>query len=70
MPTALKHFNISVQALKYISIISLSLVIALMGSNSNIGIYITYILALAISCMYFDAAISVWLLPYFSGLTM
>ena len=26
-----------------------------MGSNSNIGIYITYILALAISCMYFDA---------------
>ena len=55
MPTALKHFNISVQALKYISIISLSLVIALMGSNSNIGIYITYILALAISCMYFDA---------------
>lgn len=55
MPTALKHFNISVKALKYISIISLSLVIALMGSNSNIGIYITYILALAISCMYFDA---------------
>ena len=55
MPTALKHFNISVQALKYISIISLSLVIALMGSNSNIGIYITYILALAISCMYCDA---------------
>ena len=55
MPTALKHFNISVAALKYISIISLSLVIALMGSNSNIGIYITYILALAISCMYFDA---------------
>lgn len=55
MPTVLKRFNISVQALKYISIISLSLVIALMGSNANIGIYITYILALAISCMYFDA---------------
>ncbi len=55
MPTLLRRFNISVQALKYISIISLSLVIAIMGSNANIGIYITYILALAISCMYFDA---------------
>lgn len=55
MPTVLKHLNIPVQVLKYISIISLSLVIAIMGSNANIGIYITYILALAISCMYFDA---------------
>lgn len=55
MPTVLKRFNVSVQALKYSSIISLSLVIALMGSNARIGIYITYILALSISCMYFDA---------------
>lgn len=55
MPTVLKRIGISVTALKYISIISLALVITIMGSNSHLGIYITYILALAISCMYFDA---------------
>lgn len=55
MPTVLKRTGISVTALKYISIVSLSLIIALMGSNSHLGIYITYILSLAISCMYFDA---------------
>lgn len=55
MPTLLKRMGISVELLKYISIISLSLVVAIMGCNSHIGIYITYILALAISCMYFDA---------------
>ncbi len=55
MPTVLKRAGISVKALKYISIISLSVVIAIMGSNAHIGIYITYILALSVSCMYFDA---------------
>lgn len=55
LPTILKHTKISVNALKNISVISLSLVIAIMGSNAHIGIYITYILALAISCMYFDS---------------
>ena len=32
----------------------LSLVIAIMGTNAHVGIYITYILALAISCLCFD----------------
>lgn len=55
MPTILKRFGVAETALKYVSIISLSCVIAIMGSNSHIGIYITYILALAISCLYFDS---------------
>lgn len=40
--------------IKYYSIIAVAAVIALMGSNSHVGIYMTYVLALALSCLYFD----------------
>lgn len=53
-PTILKKINVPVKLQKYISVIALAILIALMGSNSNLGIYITYIIALAISCLYFD----------------
>ena len=53
-PTILKKMGVGPVALKYSSVIMLSLVIAIMGTNAHVGIYITYILALAISCLYFD----------------
>ena len=53
-PTILKKMGISTVALKYCSVVMLALVVAIMGTNYHVGIYITYILALAISCLYFD----------------
>ena len=53
-PTIMKKMGVRTAVLKYCSMVMLSLVIAIMGSNSHVGIYITYILALAISCLYFD----------------
>lgn len=53
-PTILKKVGVSTVVLKYCSVVMLSLVIAIMGTNAHVGIYITYIIALAISCLYFD----------------
>ncbi len=53
-PTVLKKMKVPVNVLKYWSVTALAILIAIMGSNSNLGIYITYIIALAISCLYFD----------------
>ena len=53
-PTILKKMGVSTAVLKYCSVVMLSLVIAIMGTNAHVGIYITYIIALAISCLYFD----------------
>lgn len=54
IPTILKKAGVSTVILKYCSVLALSLIVAIMGSNSNVGIYMTYTLALAISCLYFD----------------
>lgn len=40
--------------LKNYSVIAVALLITLMAGNAHIGIYITYVLALALSCLYFD----------------
>lgn len=53
-PTILKKIGVNTAVLKYCSVLALSLIVGIMGSNANVGIYITYILALAISCLYFD----------------
>lgn len=54
LPTVLHKCNVPEAVLKYCAIISLCIVMAIMGSNANIGIYMTYVLALALSCLYFD----------------
>ncbi len=53
-PTILKKLGVKTVVLKYCSVLALSFIVAVMGSNSNVGVYITYILALAMSCLYFD----------------
>lgn len=53
-PTILKKIGVSPVVLKNCSMLMLSLVVAIMGTNANVGIYMTYVLALAISCLYFD----------------
>lgn len=53
-PTLLYKLNVSTAALKYISIIALDFLVALMACDSSIGIYMTYGLAMVFSTMYYD----------------
>lgn len=53
-PAVLYRFGVKTSFLKNYSIIAVAVLIALMASNSHVGIYITYCLALALSCLYFD----------------
>ncbi len=54
-PTILKKLNVNPVFLKYYCMFALSAVVALMGTNSHIGIYMTLVLSMAMSCMYFDS---------------
>lgn len=53
-PTILRICKVPTKFIKNYSIVALAIVIMLMASNSHIGIYMTYVLTLALSCMYFD----------------
>lgn len=53
-PMILQKCKVKVGFLKYYCIITLALTIALMATNFHLGIYLTYPLAVAMSCMYFD----------------
>ncbi len=54
-PTILKKMKVNATFLKYYSMFALSAVVAIMGTNSHIGIYMTLVLSMAMSCMYFDS---------------
>ena len=58
-PTILWKCGAPIRFIKNYSILALAVVIALMASNSNLGIYMTYALALALSCLYFDKKFTV-----------
>lgn len=58
-PTVLLKCKASVTLVKNYSIMALAVAIALMASNYHLGIYMTYVLALALSCMYFDKKFTV-----------
>lgn len=58
-PAILLKCRVSIRFIKNYSIIALAVVIALMASNSKLGIYMTYVLALALSCLYFDKKFTV-----------
>lgn len=53
-PTILRKLNAPVKFIKYYSIVSLGVIISVIGTKEHIGIYLTYVLALALSCLYFD----------------
>jgi len=46
--------NVNPKVLKYVSVLALGFVVMLLGTNSGIGIYMTYGTAMAFSCFYFD----------------
>lgn len=58
-PTILWKCKVPIRFIKNYSIVALAVVVALMASNSNLGIYMTYVLALALSCLYFDKKFTV-----------
>ncbi len=53
-PTILYKCKVKTTFLKNYSIIAVGVFIAIMATNSHVGIYMTYCLALAFSCLYFD----------------
>lgn len=53
-PGILQKMGVSVRIMKYVSIISVALIVMLLGGNSAVGIYMTYGLAMLFSCMFFD----------------
>lgn len=53
-PMILYKLKVPVKFLKNYSILSIAVVVGLMASNIHIGIYMTYVLAEAFSCLYFD----------------
>ncbi len=53
-PRVLYKLGVPTKAMKYISILSLGFVVMLLGGQWSIGIYMTYGLAMAFSCLFFD----------------
>lgn len=53
-PGILEKIGLPVRVMKYVSIISVGLIVMLLGGNSAVGIYMTYGLAMLMSCMFFD----------------
>lgn len=58
-PIILYKLRVPSAFLKNYSIIAVALLITLMAGNSHIGIYMTYLLALTLSCLYFDRAFTI-----------
>ncbi len=58
-PFVLSKLKVPAKVIKYYSVIAVALVIALMASNAHVGIYMTYLLAVALSCLYFDKKFTV-----------
>lgn len=57
-PTIMLKRNMPVHFTKKYSILSLSIIVLIMSTNPNIGIYMTFILSLALSCLYFEPQIT------------
>lgn len=53
-PAIAMKLNMPIKQCKYISIIGVMFAVCAMGSDHTIGIYLTYTIGLAVSCMYFD----------------
>ncbi len=53
-PGVLQKIGVPVKVMKRVSVLSVGLVVMLLGGNSAIGIYMTYGLAMLLSCMFFD----------------
>lgn len=53
-PFVLQRLGVPVKVMKYIATLAVGFIVMLLGTNSAIGIYMTYTLSMMFSCMYFD----------------
>lgn len=53
-PGIAKKAGLPARIMKYVSVLSVGVIVMLLGGNSAIGIYMTYGLAMLFSCMFFD----------------
>lgn len=53
-PAIAMKFNMPIKYCKYISAIGVLFAVSTMGSDHTMGIYLTYTIGLAMSCLYFD----------------
>lgn len=54
-PTVLQKWGkVSIKVMKYINVLGVGVLVMLLGMNSAIGIYISYAMAMLLSCMYFN----------------
>ncbi len=53
-PGVLKKAGLPARIMKYVSVLSVGVIVMLLGANSAIGIYMTYGIAMLFSCMFFD----------------
>ena len=58
-PFILQKLGVPVKAMKYVGVLAVGFIIMLLGTNSDIGIYITLGMAQLFSCMYFDKKFTV-----------
>lgn len=61
IPFIMKKSNCSHKIIKYMSLICVAVDISILGWNSNIGIYMTYCLALVLSCLFFDRKLTIYI---------
>lgn len=69
-PTILSKLKVPVKVMKYVSIIAIGMVVMLMGGVPTIGIYMTYGLAMLLSCLYFDKKFTLRICIITYGLTV
>lgn len=53
-PTVAYKLNVPIVVMKYVCILAINMLVALMATDPTIGIYMTYALAMIISIFYFD----------------
>lgn len=53
-PFFLQKLGAPVKVMKYVNVLSVGFIVMLLGTNSAVGIYMTYGLAMLFSCMYFN----------------
>jgi methyl-accepting chemotaxis protein len=64
LPFVLRKLNVNSIIIKYLTIVISGIIVALLASNKDIGVYITYIFPVALSCLYFDRKLSIFSLAY------
>lgn len=56
LPTFIERMNASLKTRRYFCVLGMASIIAMLATNENIGVYVTYALAMVTSLLFFDAS--------------